>query len=423
MDGTIVLAVGFWLAFFGARLIRAKGVPELVGFLVVGAAIGPSGSGLVSGDVLEALKPVAAIATAVLMFGIGERLSPRELKVQRFSVPAGLLSSSFTVLLVWPLARLAGARGAEAMLLAILAAAGAPMTITALAARARSPYSAGLIGAHAVSDSAAALAFSLALPLALMVTERDATAAVALRAFLGLGPGSLAVGVVIGLVMCRLVRDSDAVGDAMVVMLVHMVVLAVVVHALDGSIPLAALVAGVLVATRVRGEPKVFVFKSVQRIEEPLFLVFFTLAGAAIHLDLLAELGLLGTAYLVGRSSGKVLGGLLGGKIARLGTRDAALLGVDMLPQAGSAVALVVMATDLLPGIGPNVAVVVLGAIVVFEATTPLLTARNLRRLVPPEQAAPAVAPSHTQPDPPSVVTADYPPPAAVRRELNRSDE
>lgn len=411
MNGTMVLAIGFWLAFLGARLIRAKGIPELVGFLVVGAAIGPSGFGLVDHALLDDLKPVTAVATALLMFGIGERLSPRELRAQKFSLSAGALSSMFTAILVFFLSLLVGAGAAEAMMLCVLASAGAPMTVTALAAKARSPYATALIGAHAVSDAIAAMTFSVALPLAILLTSQGAIVTDALMSFLQLGVGSIVVGVVIGLVMARFSRDSEAVGEAMVLVLVHMVVLAVIAHSLHESIPLASLVAGVVVAGRLKGEKKVFVFKSVQRIEEPLFLVFFTIAGASIDLELLPKLGALGAMYLIGRSIGKIGGGFAGGRLSRLSTNNALRLGVDMVPQAGSAVALVVIATDQLPDIGPSIAVVVLGSVIVFEAIAPFFTAKNLIRQQPVADDLRAAPAKSGEPTGPSVVIADYPQP------------
>lgn len=424
MNGTTVLAIGFWLAFMGARLIRAKGVPELVGFLVVGAAIGPSGFGLVDADLLTDLKPVSTVATALLMFGIGERLSPKELRAQRFSLPAGALSSAFTAAVVFLGAMLIRTGGAEAMMLGVLAAAGAPMTVTALASKARSPYSSALIGAHAVSDAIAAMVFSIALPLAVLMTARGVAFTDAVISFLQLGIGSIIVGGLMGLVMARFSRDSEAVGDAMVLVVVHMIVLAVIIHSFNGSIPLSSLVAGVVVAVRLKGEKKTFVFKSVQRIEEPLFLVFFTIAGASLELNLLPKLGALGAVYLIGRSIGKVGGGFVGGKLTHFRNDDAVRLGVDMLPQAGSAVALVVIATDQLPTIGPTISVVVLGAVIVFEAVAPFFTAKNLIRQQPDEPDRPVVPPSSGEPTGPSVVIADYPQPqVASSGTINSSDD
>lgn len=411
MNGTTVLAIGFWLAFMGARLIRAKGIPELVGFLVVGAAIGPSGFGLIDTDMLTDLKPVSTVATALLMFGIGERLSPKELRSQKFSLPAGALSSLFTAILVFLGALLVKTGGAEAMMLGVLASAGAPMTVTALASKARSPYASGLVGAHAVSDAIAAMVFSVTLPLAVLMTGTDVVLTDAVISFLQLGIGSIVVGGLMGLVMARFSRDSEAVGEAMVLVVVHMIVLAVIIHSFNGSIPLSSLVAGVVVAVRLRGDKKMFVFKSVQRIEEPLFLVFFTIAGASLELNLLPKLGALGAVYLIGRTIGKIGGGFTGGKLNGSSNDNAARLGVDMLPQAGSAVALVVIASDQLPAIGPTISVVVLGAVIIFEAIAPFFTAKNLVRQLPDDDETRTAPASSGEPTGPSIVVADYPQP------------
>jgi hypothetical protein len=43
-------------------------------------------------------------------------------------------------------------------------------------------------------------------------------------------------------------------------------------------------------------------------VENPLMIVFFVLAGASLEVDMLREVGLIGSAYLLARVVGKVSG-------------------------------------------------------------------------------------------------------------------
>lgn len=76
-------AILLLLAYAAARLTR-RHVPELVGYLVVGALLGPTGLGLLARAPLHQLAPVSLIPVAVLMFSIGERISLRAFRTERW---------------------------------------------------------------------------------------------------------------------------------------------------------------------------------------------------------------------------------------------------------------------------------------------------------------------------------------------------
>jgi len=159
---------------------------------------------------------------------------------------------------------------------------------------------------------------------------------------------------------------------------VHVLVLATISIALDLSLPLSALVMGAVAATMQSEDAAQRTFVAVRAIEQPLYLAFFALAGASIHFGQLRTLGLLGLAYVLARLVGKLAGGLAGGLLGGMAPRDAAALGVDLIPQAGVAVGLAVLASEALPGPGEDVATIVLGSVVLFELVGPLLVSRSL---------------------------------------------
>lgn len=384
-----VMALLAWLAFVMSRTLQRRKVPELVGFIAAGILVGPSGLGLLDSADLSRLRPITEFALATLMFLVGERLSMRALRSSRWIATTGLLSYLLSGALVGGAAYLLGAEPVTVLVLAVLAGAAAPMTMASVAssARARGPMASGLIGSHAVSDALAALAFAIAIPAA-AVLQGTGTADSAIRQSGRLGLGAVVVGIVFGLVVARLARKVESSGELLVLALVHLLIAATVASALEVALPLAALVMGATVAASRRVDVAQHLFAAVKAIEQPLYLVFFALAGAAIHLDEVAALGLIGIAYIAARAVGRVAGGFLGGVLGGLRPGAAVRVGGNLLPQAGVAVALAVLAAEILGEAGRGGAAIVLGSVVFFEVVGPMIVIRSLDK-VPETEGAP----------------------------------
>lgn len=388
----LALTVLAWLAYFVSRMLQKRRLPELVAFLLVGALLGPSALGLIDDAGLLGLQPFTQLALAVLMFMIGERVSLRALRAASWVAPAAMLQFIACGGLVYLAVRVAGADDATALLLAVLAGAGAPMTVAAVVSstQASGPYGRALVGAHAAADALAALAFALALPTAaILVTGSGGIGGVALS-FARLGIGAAALGVVLGWIVGRFSARIDTSGELLLFALVHVLVASALSTLLDLSLPLAALVMGAVAATVGPQESGQRLFVAVRAIEQPLYLLFFGLAGASIHLDAVPSLGAIGAAYVAARFLGKMVGSLGAGLLTSLPARRAGALGLDLVPQAGVAVGLAVLAAEELPGVGADVATVVLGSVVLFELVGPLLVTRSLRRDGGAEPAADA---------------------------------
>ena len=83
------IALLAWLAYLVSRLLARRHLPELVGFLIVGALLGPSGVELISDHELASLRPLTEVALAILMFVIGERVSTRALRAAKWTLTTG----------------------------------------------------------------------------------------------------------------------------------------------------------------------------------------------------------------------------------------------------------------------------------------------------------------------------------------------
>ncbi len=382
MSSTLAaFAILAWLAYLASRLLARRHLPELVAFLLVGAALGPSGIELINEHELQSLRPITEVALAVLMFVIGERVSTRALRAAKWTVTTGVVQYALSAVAVFFVTRAVGADRPVALLLAALAGAGAPMTIAHIVSsvRAAGSYPTGVVGTHAVSDALATVTFAAVLPIATILADQDADVSAAVVDFIQLGIGGTVLGLVGGWMISRLGFQIETSGELLLFVLVHILLGWSVAEWLEISLPLAALVAG---ATAATVSPEVFsvrLFRTIKTIEQPLYLLFFALAGASIHLDDVTQVGAVGAAYILVRVAAKIVGGLFGGLIGGLGWRMSLRLGVNLTPQAGVAVGLAVLASESVPGSGVEAATVVLGSVVLFELFGPILVARDLR--------------------------------------------
>ena len=287
MSSTLAaFAILAWLAYLASRLLARRHLPELVAFLLVGAVLGPSGIELINDHELQSLRPITEVALAVLMFVIGERVSTRALRAAKWTVTTGVVQYALSAVAVFFVTRAVGADRPVALLLAALAGAGAPMTIAHIVSsvRAKGSYPTGVVGTHAVSDALATVTFAAVLPIATILADQDADVSAAVVDFIQLGIGGTVLGLVGGWMISRLGFQIETSGELLLFVLVHILLAWSVAEWLDISLPLAALIAGATAATVSPEAFSVRLFRTIKTIEQPLYLLFFALAGASIHL-------------------------------------------------------------------------------------------------------------------------------------------
>ena len=83
-----------------------------------------------------------------------------------------------------------------------------------------------------------------------------------------------------------------------------------------------------------------------------LFILFFSLAGANLHIQALPSLGVLGIIYIFSRTTGLVSGSMLGGIIGRVEPKIRKYLGLGILSQAGVAIGLALIVKQDFSGLG-----------------------------------------------------------------------
>jgi Kef-type K+ transport system membrane component KefB len=367
-----LLLAGLLIDVLGHR----SGLPRVSLLVVFGIAIGPPGL-----DLLPDLAPtwfptLANIALVMIGFLLGETLSLRRLRehgraVLRISI-AVVLATSAAVLLgllavgaPWPLA----------LLLAAIATATAPAATLEVVheARAHGSFSETLLGVVAVDDAWGLMVFAVAFATVTSLSGGDGGPAVLARAGWDVG-GALLVGVALGVPMA-LVSGRIEPGEPTRIEAVAMVFLCGGIALwLNTSYLIAAMAMGAVVANFASHHTRPF--HAIENIERPFLILFFVGSGATVEVGALPGAGALLGAYVVLRAVGRVVGAALAGSDAA----ERRWMGLALMPQAGVALGMALVATQRFPDLADTLLPVVIGGTVVFEIAGPMCTRLALIR-------------------------------------------
>ncbi len=198
---------------------------------------------------------------------------------------------------------------------------------------------------------------------------------------------SLVLGAVIAAVYCVLTRRLENSRDVMILTFGTVLASAGLSHLLGSSIILTNMVVG---AVAVNTQPTRVVRKIRERIGELLpllFVLFFILAGANLHVAALPSLGVLGLVYMAARSAGLISGSLLGATVGKAEAKIRKYLGLGVLSQAGVAIGLALNVKQEFASLGSagleigNVVITTITATsIIFEIIGPVLAKAGLKR-------------------------------------------
>jgi hypothetical protein len=410
VEARATLALGFLLvtAPLGGELARRARMPRLVGYLVIGFALGPAWLGLVRADEAVGLRFIGDAALVLIGFAAGSQLSLESLRRQGPAIArlaAGTVLLPFVVvaavlLTVSPWFPLTvhqplGDALAVALVLGAIAAASSPAVTMALMDElgARGPVARAVLDVSVVKDVAVILLFSLVLVVARPLASPGALdVGVAWTTLLRFG-GSVAAGAGVGAILAR--ASPLVTRDRRLLIVALALGLAGIAHLLHLEPLLVALTAGG-VARHVRRAPSGEVGLVAPLRAGPgagagagggggtplVYLVFFALAGASVRredIDFLRSVwpwvllvaGLRATALRYGaRWAGRsptVIPALAQG----------AWLG--LISQAGVALGLAAAARRAFPEWGVSLEAMIVALVGVHELAGPICFRRALR--------------------------------------------
>jgi Kef-type K+ transport system membrane component KefB len=370
---------------------RHTPLPRVTLLLMFGFAIGPSGMAVLPEIAPELFYLLSSIALVMIGFLIGGTLTRASLKLHGrrvLTVSTAMVVTTVVVVAVGLIGL--GVPIEVALLLAGIAPATAPAATTDVVHEigAKGPFSETLIGIVAVDDAWGLIAFTMMLAAIHILDGNMGMTAVILDGLWELG-GALILGTLLGIPMAYLSGRLSA-GEPLQAEALGMVFLCGgLALLLEVSFILAAMVMGAVVTNLARHHRRPF--HAIEGIEWPFLVLFFVLAGASLKVDALWLAGWGLFAYVILRVLGRLLGAWLGGALCRDDPAQRWWMGLAMLPQAGVALGMALVAAQRLPTLGEIIIPVVVGATVIFELIGPVFTRLALRRVGEAPNAARSV--------------------------------
>ena len=378
----VLIALGslFLVGLATDELGRRTRLPRVTLLMLFGVLIGPAGVDILPPQAKGWYEFLASTALTMVAFLLGGVLSFPKLQrhgkeilitsflvvsVSAFVVGGGLLALGVSI--------------PAALVLAAIATATAPAATRDVVTQVRSTrgFKDKLLGIVAIDDAWGLIIFSLLLIAAKTISGGEFVDV--LRHGLWELGGAAIVGLGLGVPAAYLTGRLRP-GEPMQSEALGLVFLcAGLAIWLEVSFLLAGMIAGATVANLAKHHRRPF--HEIEHIEWPFMLLFFVLAGASFETNHLADLGAIGAAYIVLRALSRMVGGWLGGKLAGLPAIETRWIGFALMPQAGIALGMALVAGHHFPDQRDVILGVTIASTIVFEIFGPIMTQIALMRV------------------------------------------
>ena len=358
----VLLVVGLFTlgSFYVGRLARQVRMPSIIGYLMVGLACGPSGLDLVTEEMQGNLTFITDLALGFVAFSIGLELSLQSLKSLGRGIIGVIVIESFAAFLaVTAGVYLLTQDVAVALIFGSLAPASAPAGTVAVI-RENEAYGTLTKALYAVvgfDDGLAIVIFGFAFAVVQsLLAAGTAGAEVGLAQAMWLPLREILLSVALGWAMALLMGLLTRRFRKGHNVFIHLVAVILIANGLSTflhlSLMLTNLTVGLVLVNRRHRQVIDSLHQQLSTVMPLFFILFFTLAGAHLHLAALPELGALGIVYILCRTAGKLVGARLGAEVGGLEDKLKRYVGPGILAQAGVAIGLALIVQHELDGVG-----------------------------------------------------------------------
>ena len=378
--------------------------PALVGYLLAGILFGPSLLNLFSKKLIdEQLTIITDITLSIIAFSIGGTLKLTKTKkakgailwitfLQAFAVAIIVfLFSSFIIPLIWKTKEASNGFQKSylpiALILGAISVATAPGAILSIIHeyKAKGKFTSTLLGIITLDDALALIFYSFAIVMSsnLLLGKKIAliTGLVTPLTSIVL---AIVLGVIIGWVIKKIITYFGK-KDVLLGLIIGAILLTSGIATTFGFSPLLAnMTLGFIVVNFVEHLRAEETFRVIESIEEPIFGIFFLLAGAQLKLHFAANASLLAVLLLLTRFSGKLLGTYVGSVLSSAEKPIRRYMGLSLLPTAGVTIGLVLEANAIFGSVLPQLSILmvngIIGATLLNEIISPFLVRFSLKQ-------------------------------------------
>lgn len=380
MSIALVLGLLFLIGLIADIVGRSTFLPRVTLLMLGGLAVGPAGFSLIPDSFVDEWFPeLTTIALALIGFLLGNQLSiPALTKRGSFVIRISLCKVFGAALFVAATLMLVGLDPVMALLLAGIAPATAPAATYDIVheSGASGEFVDTLLSIVAVDDVWGLMIFVLMVAVAGIVGGEASIGTGIVSSLIDIG-GSIVLGAALGSPMAFLTGRIRR-GEPMLAEALGFVLLGAGIAQQFDLLPIVtAMTMGIMVASLAAHHERPF--HAIEGIEWPFMVLFFVLAGASLEVDTLMLAGGVTLIYVLARSCGIYAGTRLGSRIVRAPPLLRKWLGLALLPQAGVAIGMSLVAAQKFPETASMVLTVVVASTVVLETIGPIFTRLAIR--------------------------------------------
>ncbi len=391
-----LIGIAVTLGLFSGRLVKKVGLPSIIGYMLLGTVMGVSVLKLFHHEHLRELTFITDIALGFVAFSIGNELKISTLKSLGKSIGLIIIFESVSALiLVALLVYLVTGDLVTALIFGSLAPATAPAGTVAVIReyRAKGKLSSSLYAVAGFDDGVAILLFGFTAAIAKQILLSNS----------GISQGSLATGLIqpsveivlslvlgsaLGFLYSYLIPKLVSKNNIPALTFGFILMGAGLAEMFHLSLILVNMGIGFVLANTTKHSTVVSVNEQLRSLMPLLFILFFFLAGAHLNFASLPALGLIGVAYIVGRSAGKIGGAWLGAYVGGATSTIRNNIGLGLLSQAGVAIGLSLLVSQEFSSIdsaqahsiAASVVTTITATCILFEIVGPVTARIALKR-------------------------------------------
>jgi len=411
------IAAVLLFGFIGGKVASKFKLPEVSGYLLFGILLGPSlgliipdFAGIVTTSDQEELKFIGDIALSFIAFSIGSEFNLKSISktgkaVNIITVFEVLFAVSFVfiALLFVPktseitigYAPFSKNNIAFGLILASMSATTAPAATLMVIRqyRAHGPLTRTILPVTALDDIYGIVIFGFFISIAQILTSSTSGMPLWLMILKPLIEvfGSILIGIIIGVVTSFLNGKFAKNRDHRQVLSVLAILFSIgVVWLLNNilesyGIGFSPLLINIMLGTMIANLAKKpqEIFSSINDLATPFYVMFFTLAGASLDLNILKTSGivvLLSIVYILARGLGKISGASVGAAVAKADPAVRKYLGYALLPQGGVSLGLLVVVSSKMPAYYRLIATIIMLSIMVYETSGPIFAKLSISK-------------------------------------------
>jgi Kef-type K+ transport system membrane component KefB len=375
LESNIIFEVAIMLiaGLLIGRLGKLVKLPNVTGYLIAGLLLGPYVFNLIPVSMLDGFNVISDIALSFIAFSIGSEFSLSYFKKVGVAPIIIACAEAFgAIILVSTVLILCGFDQKLSIMLGAIAAATAPaQTIMVINQfKAKGPLTSMLMSVAAIDDAVALIGFGIATTMVrAMSSAADVTVLTALAPVYEIVI-SFALGFGLAMLMKFLFRWFRKPSNRICIVVGMVMLTYWMADLLQGSALLACMALGA-VLVNIFSETDNIV-KVTNAFTPPIFVLFFVISGAGFDISALAAIGIIGVLYVVLRVAGKMMGAWLGARVTHQEKKIQKYLGPTLMPQAGVALGLVIVAGQLVPEYAPEIQTIILCSTFIYSIIGPI---------------------------------------------------